>query len=234
MQRLISYLLLCLIYIGCSKNDSPPQQPPSSEKNLNGVVFKTSDNPGLQEDVAGTITGDSMKVKFPSNISLTALVPTIDFTGASITPANRTSQNFTSPITYKITAQDGSTKNFAFNSSYRTFSDSVVMIVTKWILVKDSSTNTGFSFPSCGYPIPGVYIGITGDYCDFNIDGNVYIYGNNHLASAPYQILPGKITINSCGILDASIQYLSATKLTLYWSLSNAGGQYTRTLYLRK
>lgn len=120
------------------------------------------------------------------------------------------------------------------SSSYRIFNDTVSMVLAKWSIIKDSSTNTGFSYPSCGTPMPGIYIGIPGDYCDFNIDGKVYIFGNNHLASAPYQILPGKIVFFDCGTIEASIQHLSATRLTLFWSLSNANGQYTRTLYLKK
>lgn len=101
IRNLIFISLICFVFISCSKGDSP-QQPLSSEKSLTGIVFKASDNPGLQEDITGTITGDSVKVKFPSTISLTSLVPTIDFTGASITPANRTAQNFTTPLIDKF------------------------------------------------------------------------------------------------------------------------------------
>ena len=236
MHRLIHFLsILCLFYfvlMGCSKGDS--SQPSSSEKKLNGVVFKAADNPGLQEDITGTIAGDSMKVKFPSTIVLSALVPTIDFTGSSITPTNRTAQNFTNPVTYTISAQDGSTRSYLFNSAYRTFNDTVSMIVTKWGIIKDSSINTGFAFPNCGTPNPGVYIGLPTDYCDFNIDGKVYLYGNNHLATASYQILPGKMVFVDCTTTEAAIQYLSATRLTLFWSYSSQTGQYTRTLYLKK
>ena len=242
MQRLIiRYLLFlnlfCFILIGCSKNDSPPPPPPSSEKSLNAVVFKAADNPGLQEDITGTIVGDSMKVKLPSSVSLTALVPTIDYTGASITPANRTPQNFTNAVTYKITAQDGSARNYSFNSTYRTFGDTTAMIIAKWSIIKDSVTNINYAFPNnCGSPNSGVYFGIPGDYFEFNANGIVSQFGNNNFSSAPYQILPtARISINSCFNYECAIQYLTPTRLTLFWAFtSSVGGQYSRTLYLKK
>ena len=234
IRNLLFISLICFVFVSCSKGDSP-QEPPSSEKSLNGVVFKAADNPGLQEDIAGTIIGDSVKVKFPSTISLAALIPTIDFTGASITPANKTPQNFTNPFTYKITAQDGTTKNYGFSSTYRTLNDTVTMILGKWGIIKDSVVNTGYYLQGCGSPNPGVYIGIPTDYCDFNTDGKAYIFGNNHLSTSSYQILPGKIRFIDCAITEPAIQYLSATRLTLHWSYSNSsGGIYTQTLFLKK
>ncbi|HET6225807.1 MAG TPA: hypothetical protein VFF27_05980 [Bacteroidia bacterium] len=234
IRNLLFISLICFVFISCSKGDSP-QDPPSSEKSLNGVVFKASDNPGLLEDITGTITGDSVKVKFPSTISLTSLVPTIDYAGASITPANRSPQNFTNPISYRITAQDGTISIYGFSSSYRTLNDSVTMILGKWGIIKDSVVNTGYYLQGCGSPNPGVYIGVPADYCDFNADGKAYLFGNNNLSSSPYQILPGRIRFIGCAITEPAIQYLSATRLTLYWSYSNSsGGIYTQTLYLKK
>ena len=237
IRNLLFVSLICFVFNSCSKGDSP-HDPPSSEKSLKGVVFKASDNPGLQEDIAGTITGDSVKVKFPSTISLAALIPTIDYAGASITPANKTAQNFTNPVTYRITAQDGSTRSYGFSSTYRTLNDTVTMILGKWGIIKDSVVNTGYNIPGCGYPIPGVYIGVPADYCDFNADGKAYLFGNNNLSSNPYQILPGRIRFTggcSTTPAEAAIQYLSATRLTLYWSGSNSsGGMYSQTLFLKK
>ena len=227
------YILFFSLLIACSKGNS--SSPPSSEKILKEVVFKAADNAGLLEDIMGTISGDSVKVKFPSNISLASLIPTIKFTGASIIPANRTPQNFTNPITYRITAQDGSTRNYWFSSTYRTLNDTVTMILGKWGIIKDSVVNTGFYLQGCGSPVPGVYIGVSADYCDFNADGKAYIFGNNHLSTSSYQILPGKIRFIDCAITEPAIQYLSATRLILYWSYSNSsGGIYTQTLFLKK
>ena len=66
-------------------------------------------------------------------------------------------------------------------------------------------------------------------------DGKAYIFGNNNLSSSPYQILPGRIRFTGCAVSEPAIQYLSATRLTLYWSNSNSsGGMYSQTLFLKK
>ncbi|GEM_PF-3508599 len=231
----MSYFFCALI--SCSKNDnSAPNLPLSSEKKLNGVEFKAADNPGLNENISGSISGNSLTVKFPSNISMNGLVPTINFSGKSISPANKTPQNFSAPVTYKITAEDGSFTEFVFTCSYRTFSDTTSMIKTRWGVIKDSVTNNNFNYPNGLYPNPGVYIGVPADYYDFRDDGRVYMYENNNSDNAPYQILPnGRISLISFGNYnyECSILYLSTTKMTLFWDLTSAnGGRYTRTLYL--
>lgn len=243
MRNLIhSCLMLCiassmlLVWNSCSKEDSAPEQPLSSEKNLNGFVFKASDNPALQVDINGTVSGDSVKVIFPQGISLNNLIPTIDFTGASIIPANRAAQNFTNPVTYKITAQDGSTKNYSFNSSFQIQVDTVTTVTARWGVIKDSVTNMNYTFPSGGFPIPGVYFGVANDYYDFNSNGTLYVFENNNSANAPYQVLSnGRISIMTSFNYECAIQYLTSNRMTLYWAFtSSGGGQYTRTLYLKK
>lgn len=233
----ISVIWLFCILISCSKNNtSTPNTPLSSEKKLNGVEFKAIDNPGLTEDITGVINGNSLTAKFPSNISLNGLVPTINFSGKSITPANKTPQNFSAPVTYKITAQDGSFLDFSFSCTYRTFSDTTAMIKVRWGVIKDSVTNNNFNYPNGLYPNPGVYMGVPADYYEFKNDGRVYMYENNNYDNAPYQILPnGRIsfTIFNNYNYEGSILHLSANKMTLFWDLTSAnGGRYTRMLYL--
>ncbi|HNX76020.1 MAG TPA: hypothetical protein PLM07_05825, partial [Candidatus Rifleibacterium sp.] len=48
----------------------------------------------------------------PFGTSVTALTPTITHTGASIAPASEVAQNFTSPVTYTVTAADNSTQAY--------------------------------------------------------------------------------------------------------------------------
>ena len=45
----------------------------------------------------------------PYGTVVTALVPTIVHTGASVSPASGTAQNFTSPVAYTVTAEDATT-----------------------------------------------------------------------------------------------------------------------------
>ena len=241
-RNTIKPLLFCLtsftiIVSACSKGDDPSTQA-SSEKKLNSVVFKASDNPGLSEDFTGTITGDTMKIKLPGNISLNGLVPTINFSGASINPANRTPQNFSNPVAYTITAEDGSTSRFGFAVSHRTQGDTVAMITGKWGVIKDSVTNSNFTYPNGLYPNPGVYTGVAADYYDFNTNGRVYIVENNNADNTPYQILPNgrlSFTIFNNYNYESAIEYLSPVRMTLFWNLTSSnGGIYTRKLYLKK
>ncbi|WP_165750484.1 Ig-like domain-containing protein [Cellulophaga sp. Z1A5H] len=56
--------------------------------------------------VAGTIVGTDITIELPEGTDVTALVPVIIHTGASISPESETSQDFTNPVIYTVTAQD--------------------------------------------------------------------------------------------------------------------------------
>ncbi|GHV80917.1 hypothetical protein AGMMS49944_27080 [Spirochaetia bacterium] len=61
----------------------------------------------------GTITGTNIVVAVPSGIDLTALAPTtINYIGESISPDVGEAQDFSSPVTYTVTAADGSTQPY--------------------------------------------------------------------------------------------------------------------------
>jgi len=60
----------------------------------------------------GVITGTDIAVTIPSGTAVTALVPTITITGASISPLSSVAANFTSPVIYTVTAADASTKAY--------------------------------------------------------------------------------------------------------------------------
>ena len=60
----------------------------------------------------GVITGTNIAVTAPLGTDLTALVPTITHSGVSISPNSGVAQNFTNPVTYTVTAADGSTKEY--------------------------------------------------------------------------------------------------------------------------
>ncbi|MBI2444218.1 MAG: carboxypeptidase regulatory-like domain-containing protein [Candidatus Magasanikbacteria bacterium] len=59
-----------------------------------------------------TITGANIAVTVPSGTNVTALVPTIIHTGASVSPGSGAAQDFTNPVTYTVTALDGSTQAY--------------------------------------------------------------------------------------------------------------------------
>jgi outer membrane protein assembly factor BamB len=100
----IALLTITVAFLSCKK--TPP--PRSSEKGITFFQFQKANNPGLPADVTGYLNGDSIIVPIPDSIAINNLVPTITFTGKTINPLNGVAQNFTTPVTYTVTADDGS------------------------------------------------------------------------------------------------------------------------------
>src|SRR6188472_3428858 len=106
-------LINCILLISCSQN--PPPTPPvvlSSSKNITAFVFKKNDNSFLSQDINGKIINDTIKVEVPFGTPLASLTPTITHSGKSISPLDRTSQNFSNTVNYTVTAEDGSTNQY--------------------------------------------------------------------------------------------------------------------------
>jgi len=82
----------------------------SEEKSM--LSFKLAD---LNPEVVGIID-DAKKIvslTVPFNTDVTALVPTITFSkNATVTPASDVKQDFTKPVTYTVTAEDGSKQEY--------------------------------------------------------------------------------------------------------------------------
>ncbi|MBD2866358.1 S-layer homology domain-containing protein, partial [Paenibacillus oceani] len=85
--------------------------------------------------VAGTINEASrtVSVTVPYGTNVTALTPTITHTGASISPNSGVPRNFTNPVSYTVSAADGSTKSYT---------------VTVNVAASPTKEITGFSFVS--------------------------------------------------------------------------------------
>ena len=112
---LMSWLFLSLF--SCQKgNDStnPTPNPTilSNEKSITAFSFSTTDNPGLTATVDAVVVADTIRVVFPKGTALTALKPTITYRGKSSSPASKAEQNFSSPVQYTVTAENGTTKNY--------------------------------------------------------------------------------------------------------------------------
>jgi hypothetical protein len=61
---------------------------------------------------AGVISEQNINVTVPYGTDITTLSPVILFTGNAVNPASGTAQNFTDPVTYRVTADDGSTRDY--------------------------------------------------------------------------------------------------------------------------
>lgn len=80
---------------------------PNSNKAIASFNFATPSVTGVVNESAKTV---SLTVPYGTNV--TALVPTITITGSSISPASGVARNFTSPVTYTVTAADSTTQAY--------------------------------------------------------------------------------------------------------------------------
>ncbi len=96
----------------------------TSAKDIIGFSFLTTDNPGLPLQVTGAIAGTSIIAKVPAGTDRGSLVASFSTTGATITVAGApqtsglTPNDFTSPLTYLVTASDGSTKQYTVSVGF--------------------------------------------------------------------------------------------------------------------
>lgn len=81
----------------------------SSSRNITSFSFASPSATGSINDAS---IPASISITVPYLTNVTALVPTIVHTGASISPSSGVAQNFTNPVTYTVTAADSSTKDY--------------------------------------------------------------------------------------------------------------------------
>ncbi len=89
----------------------------SATKDITGFSFD-----GLNPAVHGVIDNgaQTIAITVPFGTNVTALVPTIIHSGASVSPISGVAQDFTLPVTYTVTAQDNSTKAYVVSVSIST------------------------------------------------------------------------------------------------------------------
>ncbi len=109
--------MFTLVFVFACKKSDPPVL--SSAKLIDYFIFKADSNSVLKNgDVYGIISNDSIFVGVSDGTIITALSPSINFKGKSISPGNNIRQNFTTPVQYTITAEDGSTRVYKVIVSY--------------------------------------------------------------------------------------------------------------------
>ncbi len=76
-------------------------------KAITAFNFTTPAATGSINEITHTVT-----VNVPYGTGVTSLSPTITHTGASISPLSEVARNFENPVTYTVTAEDGSTQDY--------------------------------------------------------------------------------------------------------------------------
>jgi hypothetical protein len=109
-QILLSLFVISSLLIISSCDDDPEPTPKSSAKSI--LSFKFS---ALTPEVTGTISEADKKIALtvPFGTDLSTLSPTITVSEkATVSPASGTAQNFANPVTYTVTAEDGTTQAY--------------------------------------------------------------------------------------------------------------------------
>jgi formylglycine-generating enzyme required for sulfatase activity len=115
------------------------------DKDITSFIFEVSNNILLTEEVTGTIGTNSVDATVPPGTDILSLVPTIAITGASVSPDTGIAQAFTdgAGVTYTVTAEDSSTKNYT-----------VTVNIFKLEMVSVPANTTGFDMGYTGVAEP--------------------------------------------------------------------------------
>lgn len=85
-------------------------------KEIVSFVFEASKNPQIASlgngDLTGTISGTYISFNAPAALTDKRLTPTITLSGGTVNPAGDTPQDFSQPVTYTVTAGDGTTRAY--------------------------------------------------------------------------------------------------------------------------
>ncbi len=80
-----------------------------SDRTITSFKFETAQNANMVKERQGNVLAHTITVQLSDRVNLNILKPTIVIgTHASISPASGTQQNFSNPVTYTVTAEDGS------------------------------------------------------------------------------------------------------------------------------
>lgn len=123
--------------------------PKSSEKQI--IAFSFS---ALIPIVSATIDQTSHKIlaTVPSDANMTALVPTISVSAkATVAPVTGVAQNFTNPVSYTVTAEDGSKQTYDVTITRISTSTLINLVnsnaVAQAIMLPDGSTDSNGALP---------------------------------------------------------------------------------------
>ena len=131
--KFVTLAFLFFIAIGCSKKDSPmsPAPPPapilSSTKYITAFSFTKALNATLAADVEANvdIALHTISATVPIGTNVTALVASFSISEKSILKvgtvvqiSGKIANNYSAPVTYKITAEDGSSQDYAVNVAF--------------------------------------------------------------------------------------------------------------------
>lgn len=140
--------------------------PLSSNKDITSFSFSEG---------TGVITGNNIVVNVPSGTNLTSLTPTIGITGASVSPLSVVTQNFTSPVTYTVTAENGTTK--VYTVIVGTYYNDIIKTADRLVALQNANGSWDWVVTNQTGPSATTYYNVTGVTAQALLDA--YALNNN-------------------------------------------------------
>lgn len=113
MVRKTAFLALFLL-VGAVFMSSCKKEELSSKKEILAFIFDASKNAQLERIYLGDIVGTNISAEVAFGVDISQLIPTIEISPrATVSPASGLQQDFSGPVVYTVTAEDGTTKTFS-------------------------------------------------------------------------------------------------------------------------
>jgi len=101
------------------------------------------------DGIGGLISGTDISVRLPAGSDATSLAPTVAFTGDSLNPQSGVTVDFTDPVTYTVTAEDGSTRDYLVTVTVEKSSEKdITQFVIEGVSGTFSGTEISLTLPS--------------------------------------------------------------------------------------
>lgn len=203
MTGLLALLAMIGLTISSCDNDDGPTL--SDEA---GVLSFSFD--GLTPPVAATINGTAITATLAYNVNVTALVPTITVSeGASVAPASGIAQDFTAPVTYTVTAENG--REVAYTVTVTLEEPPVLAVSTIW--TRNLLTN---NLPS--------WFTANNDRDIAVFEGTLYVHNNNDKIRALNAATGADLTVrDTLDFIDGRENFSSGNLFLLGMDTDNQG-----------
>ena len=100
------------------------EEPEESDASILNFSFLKENNVSLSDNYEAVIENNEIRLKVPEGTDITNLIPEILLSDeAEVSPLSGTPQNFSNPVTYNVTAEDGSEKEYIVYVSFLSSSE---------------------------------------------------------------------------------------------------------------
>ncbi|MCK5821475.1 MAG: hypothetical protein KAH17_06300 [Bacteroidales bacterium] len=116
MKRRFITLALALVVGGGFLSSCQKEEVLSSKKEVLSFIFEASKNVELDQNILGIISGNTISANVPFGTSISNLIPSIEVSpDAQLNPIGGIATDFSSPVSFTVTAEDGTIQVFTTN-----------------------------------------------------------------------------------------------------------------------